>query len=143
MGTVRIRWKGLGKVAAAAVAGLLALQALPGLLRAPQPPPLAPDVGLPRVQVQRPEPVAAPKPPPRKPRRSQPPKPRPIRRAEPLGRNTTQKRGSTDRGEVEAAPVPLAVPAQAPAPVAPPPPVPPPIPPPAPPGDGSVEFMPH
>jgi hypothetical protein len=46
---VRIRWAVLGKVAAIAVAGLAAVQVLPGLLRAPEPPPLAADVGLPRT----------------------------------------------------------------------------------------------
>jgi hypothetical protein len=46
---VRIRWAVLAKVAAIAVGGLAALQVLPGMLRAPEPPPLAADVGLPRV----------------------------------------------------------------------------------------------
>src|SRR6186997_2523525 len=39
---------------------LLALQALPALLRPPEPPPLAPDVGLPAVVPQRPEPTTPP-----------------------------------------------------------------------------------
>jgi hypothetical protein len=47
---VRVRWTVLGRVAAIAVAGLAAVQVLPGLLRAPEPPPLAADVGLPRPQ---------------------------------------------------------------------------------------------
>lgn len=49
MGGIRIRWKSLAKVAAALVAAAVALQLLPGLLKAPEPPPLGADVGLPRV----------------------------------------------------------------------------------------------
>src|ERR1700745_2438437 len=59
---VRVRWGSAVKVAAIAVGALLALQALPALLKPPEPPPRAPDVGLPRVvPVQ-----GAPKPAPRK-----------------------------------------------------------------------------
>jgi hypothetical protein len=49
MGAVRIRWRALARVAVIAVAGIAALQALPDLLKPPAPPPLARDVGLPRV----------------------------------------------------------------------------------------------
>ena len=49
VGTVRIHWQTVGKLAAAAAVALLGLQLLPGLLRAPEPPPLDADVGLPRV----------------------------------------------------------------------------------------------
>ena len=49
---IRIRWKALGKGVALAVAGLLALQVLPALLKPPEPPPLGADVGLPRVAVE-------------------------------------------------------------------------------------------
>jgi hypothetical protein len=54
VGGIRIRWGALGRFAAIAAAGLAALQILPGLLQAPQPPPLARDVGLPRVRRIRP-----------------------------------------------------------------------------------------
>src|SRR4051812_44404580 len=46
---MRVRWTSAGKFAAAAVGVLLALQALPALLKPPAPPPLPPDVGLPRT----------------------------------------------------------------------------------------------
>src|SRR6478735_492685 len=46
---VRVRWAGAAKVAALAIAALVALQTLPELLKPPAPPPLAEDVGLPRV----------------------------------------------------------------------------------------------
>ena len=49
MAGIRIRWRGVARVAAIVVVALIALRLLPGLLRAPEPPPLAADVGLPRV----------------------------------------------------------------------------------------------
>jgi hypothetical protein len=49
MGDVRIRWRGVAKVAAIALVGLLAVRLLPSLLRAPEPPPVAADVGLPKA----------------------------------------------------------------------------------------------
>jgi len=52
----------MARVAAVAAAALLALQALPGLLRPPEPPPLAPDVGLPQVATSLAEPATAPAP---------------------------------------------------------------------------------
>ncbi|MGN6216725.1 MAG: hypothetical protein ACTHN7_07190 [Solirubrobacterales bacterium] len=54
---VRVRWARAGKAAAIAIAGLVALQALPGLLKPPAPPPLEADVGLPRVVPKEPAPV--------------------------------------------------------------------------------------
>jgi hypothetical protein len=50
MAGVRIRWRGVARAAAIVVVGLIALRLLPGLLRAPEPPPLAADVGLPRAK---------------------------------------------------------------------------------------------
>ena len=47
---VRIRWRGVARVAAIVVVALLALRLLPGLLRAPEPPPLGADVGLPKAK---------------------------------------------------------------------------------------------
>src|SRR5436305_15025748 len=44
-----VRWSRAAKAMAVAVVALIALQALPSLLKPPEPPPLAPDVGLPRV----------------------------------------------------------------------------------------------
>jgi hypothetical protein len=49
MAGVRIRWRGVARVAAILVVGVLALRLLPGFLRAPEPPPLAADVGLPKA----------------------------------------------------------------------------------------------
>jgi hypothetical protein len=47
---MRIRWRGVARVAAILVVGLLVLRLLPGFLRAPEPPPLAADVGLPHAK---------------------------------------------------------------------------------------------
>ena len=49
MGAVRIRWRSAARVLAVAGGCLLALRVLPGLLEAPEPPPLGDDVGLPRA----------------------------------------------------------------------------------------------
>jgi hypothetical protein len=49
MAGVRIRWRGVARVAAILVVGLIAVRLLPGFLRAPEPPPLAADVGLPKA----------------------------------------------------------------------------------------------
>ena len=49
MAGVRIRWRGVARVAAVVLVALIALRLLPGLLRAPEPPPLGADVGLPRA----------------------------------------------------------------------------------------------
>src|SRR5215218_101483 len=159
---VRIRWAGMAKVAALATAALLALQALPSLLREPEPPPLAPDVGLPQV--------AAPlEPAPPKSRfethdirakgTTGPRSARPSRKSRfekhRVGAKGTMGSPATDlvrskprRHEkrlrpappppVPAAPPPLPAPPEpAVAAPAPPPPAPPP------PGDGSEEFAPH
>jgi hypothetical protein len=128
----------LGKGAVLAVGALLALQVLPSLLKAPQAPPLAPDVGLPREAVatrasaQRPR-VRAPL---RQPRRPEAPP-------------TVKDMAQAVRTKQEATPPP--VPPPSPPPVPPAPPEPTPVPPPAPPppepappaNDGSVEFAPH
>lgn len=50
MASVRIRWRGVARVAAIVLVGLIALRLLPGLLRTPEPPPLAADVGLPQAK---------------------------------------------------------------------------------------------
>lgn len=49
MGGIRVHWRGVGKVAAVVVGAIVALRVLPGVFEAPEVPPLAPDVGLPRV----------------------------------------------------------------------------------------------
>jgi DNA polymerase III subunit gamma/tau len=72
MAGVRIRWRGVARAAAIVVVGLIALRLLPGLLHAPEPPPLGADVGLPRAK---PAPVVddrAPQPPRERPRREKP-----------------------------------------------------------------------
>src|SRR3954462_14255500 len=56
MRRVRVRWTSAAKAAAIVVAALVALQALPALLKPPEPPPLAPDVGLPQPVVKDAEP---------------------------------------------------------------------------------------
>jgi hypothetical protein len=75
MAGVRIRWSGVARVAAVVVVGLIALRLLPGLLRAPEPPPLAADVGLPKAEPVKSEPVRAIMPAPTE-RRRRKPKPR-------------------------------------------------------------------
>jgi len=136
VGTVRIRWSGVGKIAIVAVAALLALQTLPGLLRPPQPPPLGEDVGLPQV------------PPPTEP----PPKLRfespPVEDKGTTGSArrdviSSRPRKKRPKPKVETMPAPAAPPPPVSyEPPASPLPVPPP-PPPAPPGDGSEEFAPR
>jgi hypothetical protein len=59
MASVRIRWRGVARAAAIVVVGLLALRVVPGLLRAPEPPPLGRDVGLPRASAAPVKPVRA------------------------------------------------------------------------------------
>jgi len=49
MAAVRIRWRGVARAAAIIAVGLIALRVVPGLLRAPEPPPLGDDVGLPQA----------------------------------------------------------------------------------------------
>lgn len=157
MGRVRVRWRGVGKVAAVLIAGLVALQVLPGLLKPPEAPPLAADVGLPRVSVPHEpaveihEPAQASKPPKVKPepRRSNglsaatavigtTPRRHKPRRREPRGDLFSH----TER-KSPAPPPPAPPPPPEPPPYVPPPaPEPPPNPPP-PPTDGSVEFAPH
>jgi hypothetical protein len=48
MGPIRIRWRSAARIGGFALAGLIVLKLLPGLLEPPDPPPLAADVGLPR-----------------------------------------------------------------------------------------------
>jgi hypothetical protein len=50
MAGLRIRWRGVARVAVVVAVGLIGLRLLPGLLRAPEPPPLAADVGLPQAR---------------------------------------------------------------------------------------------
>src|ERR1700760_1821418 len=47
---VRIRWRGVARVAAIVLVAMLGVRLLPGLLRAPEPPPLGADVGLPKAK---------------------------------------------------------------------------------------------
>ena len=56
---MRIRWRRVARVAAIIVVGLIALRVVPGLLRAPEPPPLGADVGLPKAKTAPAEPVRA------------------------------------------------------------------------------------
>ncbi|HEX4304609.1 MAG TPA: hypothetical protein VHZ54_01100 [Solirubrobacterales bacterium] len=47
---MRIRWRGVARVAAIVAVGLIALSFVPSLLRGPEPPPLGRDVGLPSAK---------------------------------------------------------------------------------------------
>jgi hypothetical protein len=163
MGAVRIRWRGVARVAAIVLFGLVAVRLLPGLLRAPEPPPLAADVGLPKVApVVAPVADAAPhtRTRPRRPRRK--PHPRPVRDApaasavigshrkprierhrEHLKRRSHKPLPAAAKAPESPPPPPHEyAPPPAPAPI--PEPLPEPEPAPAPtPDDGSEEFAPH
>ncbi|HET7443787.1 MAG TPA: hypothetical protein VFJ57_03935 [Solirubrobacterales bacterium] len=157
MGAVRIRWRALAKVMVIAVGVVLALQALPGLLQPPAPPPLAKDVGLRGVVVERDRAKRVEFLPHTE---SKSPRPRPERASrEPLApdvissvphphlklkakHRSPKPRGAPPPAAASAPEPPLA--AAPPTPIEPPPPPPPP--PPAgadPPADGSEEFAPH
>jgi len=160
---MRVRWRSAGRVAAVAAVGLSALQVLPGLLKPPQAPPLAADVGLPRpvparepaVEIREPEPDPRRAAPPRRAHGRSPatavigttPRRRHPKRTPDRGRvdlPSHREKKSTERPDpAPAAPEP---PPYVPAPQPPPAPefVPVPAPEPAPPPtDGSVEFAPH
>jgi hypothetical protein len=134
MGAVRVRWSTLARWVGGGIAVLLAVQALPPLLRPPPPAPLAADIGLPRVRT--PDPAVQPT----GVARVSPARALPARRRRRLGRRRAP--GRKPHFEAEAR-------TEGPAVVAPAAPPPPPVtsaPPPAappPPTDGSVEFMPH
>jgi len=144
---IRIRWAGAAKVAAIAIAALIALQALPALLKPPAPPPLAGDVGLPRVVPRDAEPephqILAPK----------RPKVDAVRKKPTQGREAVGVAAAVISSEprrhnhvqAESSPVATQPPTPEPPSYAPPPvPVPAPPPPaPAPVSDGSEEFAPH
>jgi hypothetical protein len=153
MASVRIRWRGVARAAAILVVALIALRVVPGLLRAPEPPPLGRDVGLPRGRPAPIEPVReamTPKPHEKKRKKKKKKKARvvPDRAASTAVIGTHHQRRIRPRR-------PVAKPAPEPIETTPPPVpeyVPPPsselpaVPSPAPattPGDGSQEFAPH
>ncbi len=173
MGGVRIRWRQAAKLGLAGVGLLAALQLAPALLRAPEPPPLGADVGLPRPAQSRgsfvaPRATKEPRDPKRAadqpsrgsfvaPRATKEPRareplppgvissvPHPHRRAHPRRRaKPTRQPAATPPAPIEAAPPPLQT-APAPLEYAPAPAVEPaPSPAPPAPGDGSEEFAPH
>src|SRR5215218_3362481 len=143
----------MAKVAAVAVVTLLAVQALPGFLRPPEPPPLEPDVGLPQVVPTEPSPSPAARAAgpvsdrglslPGESSRSSPP----AAETRTIDEKPSRRSPSRHKEQLPPAATPLPPPAPAPEPVAPvpvPPPAPVPVPPPpAPPSDGSEEFAPH
>jgi hypothetical protein len=151
---VRIRWRGVARVAAFAVVGVVALRLVPSLLQAPEPPPIPANVGLPKARPT----VREPEPPPR-PRQTKPhrrPVPdEPAATAE-IGTRTRHHRKHQRRPHarehrektVEMAPPPTPEYVPQPSPEPAPEPVPAPLPEPSPaprsvPGDGSQEFAPH
>jgi hypothetical protein len=165
MAGVRIRWRGVARVAAILVVGLVALRLLPGFLQAPEPPPLAADVGLPKAtpvtevprggaaepeaDVPRRRAVAHPR---EGRRRSRPQKshPRPVRDAPAssavIGSNREHRVRKVAKPPPRSEPKPESTPPPVPEYV--PPLIPEPIPEPASapssaPGDGSQEFAPH
>ncbi|MGE0066747.1 MAG: hypothetical protein AB7T48_05275 [Solirubrobacterales bacterium] len=167
MGAIRVRWRGVGKVAGLAAAAVVGLNVLPGAFAAPQAPPLAPDVGLagvagtsgaPPVIVRE----AEAEPEPARKRRPKP-KPRPSRGVAPASAviGTTPRRHELEpearrrcpNGDLASVCEPKSPPAPAPPPPSPAPepvvpappsePVPVPAPPQPAPEDGSMEFAPH
>jgi hypothetical protein len=164
MADVRIRWRGVARAAAIVVVGLIALRLLPALLRAPEPPPLGADVGLPKAKPATSEPVRAvvkPEAEPEQPAAAQAQKrrnPQPTRRkvrvvadgpasTAKIGSQETRRRRPRTNRRQAAKPTPAAgVPEYVPPP--PTEPTPAPLPEVAPtdpsaPGDGSEEFAPH
>lgn len=153
MGGIRIRWRGVARAAAIVLVALIAVRLLPGFLRAPEPPPLGADVGLPKAapvtDVARPRGGAA-----KRPRRHRSHKSH--RRSVPDALASTAVIGSKRRHRVAPKPRPdpekVVESAPSPPPEYVPPPAPEPVPeplpepPPAPrstPDDGSEEFAPH
>jgi len=142
MGAVRVRWSTLARWLGGGLAVLLAVQALPSLLRPAPPAPLAADIGLPRIRAGdpavRPAGVAR-----VSPARALPARHRADRhsRRGASGRKRPVEAGARPGGKDPATVAP-AVEAATPPPPPPASPAPPPAPPP-PPTDGSVEFMPH
>jgi hypothetical protein len=136
MAGVRIRWRGVARVAAIVLVAVIALRLLPGLLRAPEPPPLAGDVGLPKAAH---PPAPVPDPPTHRKQVTNRHKPR----VEKPHKHVTKRKHKADPPPekiVESPPPPppeYAPPAAA-EPVAEPTPAPP-----SAPGDGSQEFAPH
>ncbi|MBS1892990.1 MAG: hypothetical protein JST59_16965 [Actinobacteria bacterium] len=150
MAGVRIRWRGVARVAAIVVVGLVALRLVPALLQAPEPPPIPANVGLPKARPTVREPAPPVHPEQTKPHRR--PVPDAPAATAKIGTRTRHHshRGSSDPPPkpVEPAPSPtpeyVPPPAPEPAPEAVPTPLP--EPPPEPrfvPGDGSQEFAPH
>jgi hypothetical protein len=143
MAGVRIRWRGVARVAAIVAVGLIALSIVPSLLHAPAAPPLGRDVGLPRARPATSRPVRVVR---EKPRRREK---RPARRRSvPDAPAATGKIGTRTRHHhskpVESSPppepeyAPPAAPEPAPTTLPEPPPAPESVP-----GDGSQEFAPH
>jgi len=164
---VRIRWRGVARAAAIVVVALLAVRLLPGLLRAPEPPPLGRDVGLPRAKpaaarravAAKPRPAVA-KPPPKSsklaaPERARRSRPKPVAvpdaaastaRIGTRGRRPKRRHPAHPQAKPKRSPTPKPTPESAPPPAAEVVPEPLPEPPPTPrstPGDGSQEFAPR
>jgi flagellar protein FliO/FliZ len=144
MGGLRFRWAVIGKAGGACLLAMIAVLVLPGLLQPPAPPPLEPDVGLPREAVSAPGRPARPRLEARRRARSrfEAAIGQARRPASMPGRAAPEPRRSPRPSAVEPAPAP---PAASPPPPPPAPAVataPAPAPPPAP-GDGSEEFAPH
>jgi len=132
MRSLRIRWRSAWKPLAIAAIALLALRTLPALLTPPNPPPLAEDIGLPKVDV----PAAE---------RDAKPRPKGKERRHPRHRPHRTQRVKHESRQTPAPPASEPAPAPPPTPATPPAPAPPPpsaaSPPPT--SDGSLEFAPH
>jgi len=158
MAGVRIRWRGVARVATILLVGLFAVRLLPGFLRAPEPPPPAADVGLPKAMpvTEVPGRLAADRPATRlrkQRRRSRPSRKsraRPARNAPAskavIGSKRRQRARKVAERPSRSEPAPERSPPPVPEYVQPPAPEPVPEPSPVPrsaPGDGSEEFAPH
>jgi hypothetical protein len=149
---VRIRWRGVARVAAIVLVALLVLRLLPGLLHAPEPPPLGADVGLPKARPVRvvPHVVRQTKEAPRKevphPRKSVSDAPASTAKIGTSTRRRVRHHHHRQKPKPKRSPPPESTPEYVPPPAPQAVPEPLPEPPPAPPstpGDGSQEFAPR
>src|SRR6188472_652488 len=144
--SLRIRWSQAGAVILVGALVLLALRVAPSLLRAPEPPPVPADVGLPRIEAAPVKPIEITQP------KRVPPHPEHVHRRRKRKHHAHHQPKQKNKERLVPTPPPVPPPtpeapeepaSSAPPPEASPPSVATPTPEPAPPDDGSSEFAPH